>query len=119
MKRPVSPPPVGTNPNPSADERWAFIQRVIEASGVSPNDVALAALEATMLSPEQEYFEGDLLMLVSAAQQIALARRAASCDCPACAPTAAKAEPELVYGNDGVVRYAGIPVVRLQQGDES
>ena len=121
MKRPVSPSPAGNNPNPTAAERWDFVRRVIDASGVSPDDVALAALELTMLSPEQEYFEADLLMLVSTAQQVALARKGeVPCDCPACTTKAAdKAEPELVYGNDGVIRLGGIPVVRLQQGDES
>ena len=121
MKRPVSPSPVGTNPNPSADERWAFIRRLVDAAQVSPRDIAQAALELTMISPEHELFEGDLLMLLTAAQEVSLARRAAEpCDCPACSPkAAAKAEPELSYGPGGVVRLGGIPVIRMPQGDES
>ena len=112
--------PLGNNPSTTADERWEFIKTAVEAANVDPVDVAMAALEMTAAVPDESLFMNGLIELLTSARAAAAIRRGDTpCDCEACTANKASTADELVYGNDGIVRYAGIPVVRLQQGDES
>jgi len=120
MKRPVSPSPLGNNPS-TADERWEFIRTAIDAAGVDPVDVAMAALEMTAAFPNEALFVNGLIELLTSARAAAAVRRGdPPCSCASCtAKSATATAPEITYGNDGVVRYAGVPVVMVPSGDES
>jgi hypothetical protein len=122
MKRP-SPSPLGNNPSPSttADARWEFVRTAVEAADVDPIDVALAALDMTAAVPDESLFRAGLIELLTSARAAAALRRGEKpCDCEVCLAKSATAPAgEITYGNDGVVRYAGVPVVMVPSGDES
>ena len=112
--------PLGNNPS-TADERWEFVRTAVEAADVDPIDVSLAALEMTAGVPDEGLFMQALVELLTAARAAASIRRGEKpCNCEVCLAKSATAPAgEITYGNDGVVRYAGVPMIMVPSGDES
>jgi len=86
-------------PSTTADERWEFIRTAIDAAGVDPVDVAMAALDTIALLEEEPTFVAGLIGLLTAARGNASVRRGdPPCSCASC--TASRGDgpsPAAVY----------------------